>query len=132
MPELTNKTYKALKRLLGKAYANELTLCLEDLSQKFEEWKAGKIDCWQLNEHIHIFHNKTARQLFNSYNNTHGLHPLYMVVRAVHLGLLQRADVPTEALIHVEHNIKAFFSSTSPQSECDTVHVSEADGPLPS
>lgn len=107
MIELTKKTKKRLRELLGIAYARELDRYLLDLSKKFDDWKNGKIDCWNLSDHIHEFHNGISRDLFNAYN-CKSVHPTYMISRALVKKLIQKEDIPPEALPHVENCTSLF------------------------
>ncbi len=101
MIELTKKTQKRLRELLGLAYSRELDRYLLDLSKKFDDWKEGKIDCWHLNDQIHEFHNGISKDLFNAYNNK-SVHATYMISRALVKKLLQKEDIPIEAMPYVE------------------------------
>lgn len=108
MIELSKKTRKELRKLLIKAYGRELDQHLFDLSIKFDDWKNEKIDCWDLSDHIHQFHDGIARNLFNAYN-ARGIDDIYMVSRALANDLLLKEEIPSEALDIVERCANDLF-----------------------
>lgn len=108
MIELSKKTRKELRKLLLQAYAKELNQHLFDLSKKFDDWKNQKIDCWDLNDHIHQFHDGISRDLFNAYN-AKGVDDLYMISRALANNLLQKEEIPNEVIGIVERLANELF-----------------------
>ena len=108
MVELSKKTQKELRKLLMKAYAKELDQHLFDLSMKFDDWKKKKIDCWDLNYHIHKFHDGILRDLFNTYN-ARGMDDIYMISRALANDLLCKEEIPSEAIDIVERCANDLF-----------------------
>ena len=96
MPELTisKKTRRQLRELLSKAYAQELSDHLRELSLIFDQWRDNKITCWDLSDHIHQFHNGISRELYNIYNNRG--HDIILISRAVARKLIQLDEVPSE------------------------------------
>ena len=95
MQELSKKTRKELRTLKAKAHAKEIEKHLVKLSQKFDDWNNGIIDCWDLSDHIHEFHNGISHDLFNAYNAP-GVSEIVMVSRGLALGLLQKDEIPEE------------------------------------
>jgi hypothetical protein len=89
------KMKKLLREYSGLAYEAELRHELEALSAKFDEWKAGRMEGWELTEAIHRFHNGAARELFKKYNS--GLTE-FNVAHAIFTGLLDRGRIPQELL----------------------------------
>lgn len=116
MIELTKKTRKRLRELLGLAYARELDGCLLKLSKKFDDWKDKKIDCWHLNDEIHKFHDGISRDLYNGYTNR-SVHETYMISRALARNLIQKEDIPIEALPYVEYCTDFFENEESEQND---------------
>jgi hypothetical protein len=108
MIELSKKTRKRLKELLIQAYTKELDQYLFDLSKKFDDWKDKKIDCWELNENIHKFHDGISRDLFNTYNG--GVDNIYLISRALAKNLLRREDIPEEATTVIQKCMNLFES----------------------
>lgn len=115
MIELSKKTRKELRKLLIQAYAKELDQHLLELSMKCDDWKNNKIDCWDLNDHIHKFHDGISRDLFNTYNS--GVDDIYMISRALANDLLRKEEIPNEAIDIVEQCANNFFRKTCPDQE---------------
>ena len=55
---------KILKQLCETSYKRELNYHLGKLKQKFDEWQNNTIDCWDLKEFIHQFHDGVSRDLY--------------------------------------------------------------------
>jgi hypothetical protein len=98
------KTYpksikKQLRELSGKAYQRELDAALSDLEKQFNLWRQGEMDCWELEDLIHKFHNGIARELYKqyAYGNAYDWH----VVQALRNNILQRQDIPDEVYEHI-------------------------------
>lgn len=106
MVELTKKNKKQLRELMIKAYAKELNELLVALSKKFDAWKNHQIDCWELEELIHKFHNSHAEKLFNYYNSK--VDPILIISRALAQKLIQKEEIPDETLPYVERCIHLF------------------------
>jgi len=90
--ELSKQTRKKLRELNQLAYARELNYHLEQLGEKFDEWRNNGIDCWDLNDLIHQFHDGASRDLYKVYHYTKN--EAYLVSRAVQLGFLEKAELP--------------------------------------
>jgi hypothetical protein len=58
---------KQLKLLVEKAWTKELNSNLMFLSESFDSWSKAKLSPFDLVEEIHMFHNRTARELFKKY-----------------------------------------------------------------
>ena len=69
MKNYTKNNIKEINKLSNLAYKRELSAALNNLEKKFEEWNKGDIDCFELNDLIHKYHNNTARELYDKYNN---------------------------------------------------------------
>lgn len=89
---------KKLRELAGLAYERELSSALETLDCHFTRWRRQEIDCFELNDRIHSFHQKTSREIWKTYSS---MEDDFLVCRAVNLGFLSKEDVPekvTEAI----------------------------------
>ena len=51
---------KKLRELAGLAHERELSSTLETLDSHFARWRRQEIDCFELNDRIHSFHQKTS------------------------------------------------------------------------
>ncbi len=114
MSEYSKKVKRELRRLRDQAWEAELATALGELEAKFTEWRDGKIGAFELNEHVHRFHQGSSREVYNRYN---GLDREIAVARGVALGLIPRESVPEEVLGDIARSI-AFFEEQL-----------EADGP---
>lgn len=89
---LPKNIQKQLRLLCSIAYTRELNSHLGELESKFSEWKKGTIDCWELNDFIHQFHDGISRDLYKTYNYVDSKELL--VSRALSLGFLEQSELP--------------------------------------
>ena len=82
---------KKLRELLGFAHERELSSALEALDSHFTQWRRQEIDCFELNDRIHSFHQKTSRELWKTYSS---MEDDFLVCRAVKLGFLSGEEIP--------------------------------------
>ena len=82
---------KKLRELAGLAHERELSSTLETLGSHFTQWRRQEIDCFELNDRIHNFHQKTSCELWKTYSS---MEDDFLVCRAVNLGFLSKEDVP--------------------------------------
>ena len=95
---------RELRVLASTAYERELDSTLEDLYLSFDKWKNKQIDCFELNQLIHGFHQKESRELWKIYNQ--GDIDI-IVIRALRLGVLQPGEISAETAeaIHLDRHI---------------------------
>ena len=95
---------KELNTLASTAYKRELDGALEELYTKFNQWKAKQIDCFELNQLIHEFHQKKSRELWNIYNDKD---EDFIVTRAVRLGILKPGEISAKIAeaIHLDRHL---------------------------
>jgi len=84
-------TRKRLRELAAIAHERELAGALQKLHEHFVEWQAQKIDAFELNDRIHQFHQKTAREIWKMY--VYAGNEDLLVSRALKLGLLTEDEV---------------------------------------
>jgi len=94
MPELSKRVRKQARDLISVAYTRELNQCLDGLEKKFNEWRKNTIDCWELKDFIHQFHDGASRDLYNIYNCPKS--ELSLLSRAILHGLLQKEELSQE------------------------------------
>ena len=82
---------KKLRELVGLAQECELSRAMETLDKHFAQWRRQEINCFELNDRIHSFHQKTSRELWKTYSS---MEDDFLVCRAVKLGFLSKEDVP--------------------------------------
>jgi hypothetical protein len=75
--------HKKLRELAGLAHERELSSALETLDSHFTQWRRQEIDCFELNDRIHSFHQKTFHELWKTYSS---MEDDFLVGRAVKLG----------------------------------------------
>ncbi len=90
----SKKTRKLLRELALIAYEKDLTLSIDELYSDMNEWKKGNMTVWDIEKNIHVFHNKTARDLYRSYALSD---PLFAVSIGVSKGVISLLEVPEDA-----------------------------------
>lgn len=115
--DLMENTPKRLKRLIrewaGVAHDRELSTALVKLDAQFDRWKRGEITAWDLNDHIHRFHDGASREIWKTYA-TNRLEPA--VAFAVATGILRREEVPPELGQHLAALIEFYEADRSASS----------------
>jgi hypothetical protein len=94
-----------LKRLAGEAYQQELDQELRSLALAFDSWRDGKIDCFDLSDRIHEFHDGVSRKLYAMYDQ---MKPEMAVGRAVAHGLVPSDEIPSGVLPEIQRCIEFF------------------------
>ena len=82
---------KKLRELADLAHERELSSAMETLDCHFTRWRRQEINCFELNDRIHSFHQKISRELWKTYSS---IEDDFLVCRAVKLGFLSKEDVP--------------------------------------
>lgn len=93
---LSKAQKKHLRQLAGIAYERDLARCLNDLKSSFDEWEAGGISVWDLNDKIHEFHNKTARELYKVYVSM--ADPVFAVSFGIRHGVIDAEEIQKECM----------------------------------
>jgi hypothetical protein len=86
---------KIARQLVGKAYQREQEKALESLRSEFDRWKSGEIDCWDLTDLIHRFHNGESRDLYKIYERGD---TQIALARAIALDIIDAEEVPADLL----------------------------------
>lgn len=68
---------------------------LSELQAKFEAWRSGLLSCFELNNLIHEYHDRTARSIWKRYSCC-TLEQLVPILVAE--GILKESDLPPDAL----------------------------------
>ncbi len=103
MEKLSKSVKKKLRELAEIAYEKELTQYLEELYTHFVDWKNGKIDTFQLDELIHKYHNKDAREAYKSFAYSDiKIH----LARAILNNLLTIEEIPDEVKPYISKLIE--------------------------
>jgi hypothetical protein len=96
---------KLIREYLGKAYENELHRELARLDQSFAEWRAEKIDGWELSDRIHRYEMGPSRELYKKYTHAPDDTDLAYAIVA---GILNRDEVPTALLEALEQPLSFY------------------------
>lgn len=103
MKAIPRSIKRQLRELANQAHENELNRELAQLTERFDEWREGKICAGELSHLIHQYHNGPARDLYKQYNNL----PVEMLVaQAVVHGILQERDVPEKVWPYIESSLE--------------------------
>ena len=81
---------RELRQLATAAYERELRRELEQLSERFDAWKRGEVDSFDLSDEIHRFHQRPNRDLWSRYTV---VKPDASVPMAVAAGVLSEGDL---------------------------------------
>jgi hypothetical protein len=92
--ELPTRIKKIFRPIIAAAHEAELRRALESLRSEVGEWRAGKIDSFELANRIHAFHNGPNRDIHVRF--TSRLDPRVLVQHALEEGLIRKASVPKE------------------------------------
>ncbi len=91
-------TKKVLRHLAGVAYQRDLDSELTKLKARFDQWQSGKIDCFDLSDLIHTFHNGTSRELWKFYTHAD---PDRIVARGIIDKIISREEVDDDVLAQI-------------------------------
>lgn len=86
---------KKLRQLAGAAYQRDLDSELDKLKERFDDWQAGEIDCFELSDRIHTFHDGASRDLWKFYT---GADPDLIVAHAVINKIISREEAGEDVL----------------------------------
>ena len=112
--DYSKRQKRILRELLGEAHKRDLSRALQRLLLQFGRWESGEIDCFELNERVHRYHQDDARAIWVRYCT--GSLPTLTLAIAVHSGLMTLTEIPEEFREHVAVTMGAF---PAPQSESD-------------
>ena len=92
MNDYSKKQKQELRKLASKLYEIEMNNALEKLFEKFTDWKSSKINCFDLDEEIHLYKKNVSKELYLRYsgNNYHDL----LIARGILDELIALDDVP--------------------------------------
>jgi hypothetical protein len=105
MHKYTKSQKKKLRELAGIANEREFDQELEKLYRHFESWRDKKINCFELSELIHRFHQGPSREIWKIYAYSK---PDMAVSRAVALGILKEEEIPENLLDILDFKIGIF------------------------
>lgn len=101
-----------MRELVALAHKREMESALTDLEARFSVWRAGEIDCFDLNNLIHEHHNGIARHLWKKY----GLDADILLPYLVADGIIAESEIPHDLLEQIKDRIQ---SARDFREECD-------------
>jgi hypothetical protein len=111
MQEVPKRIKRLVRDWAGIAHDRELRKALNELRVQFDRWERDEITAFELNDHVHRFHEDTSREIWTRYATTH-LEPT--VALAVAAGVLRKEELPAELVQHIagliefyEHDLSA-------------------------
>ena len=104
MSDVSKAVKQTLEQLAETAYRRDLDNELEKLQVKFQEWKEGGLDGFNLNQIIHEHHDGRSRELWKFYNQK----PDVTVPAAIARGTLNESEVPAEVLALIRDKVETF------------------------
>ena len=94
MNQLSKKVENEFRELMGIIYEREIASHMNELQEKFKDWKAGKITAGELSVLIHQYDRGPSSEMFSRYNH---VDPQISVARGLFKGLLKREEISDEA-----------------------------------
>ena len=88
-----------LRTLAQQAHQVELTQLLSELADKFDSWRAGKLDSERLAYLVHHYDTGPFRELWAHYKNAP---EASLVAHAIVAGVLNEAEVPVDVLTAIQ------------------------------
>ena len=99
---------KKFQELANLAWHRELDEQIALLAKRFDEWREKKIDCFQLNDFIHKFHNGPSRKIWKHYDY---FDAETIVSIAVASGILKKEEIPQDILQYIDQRIESYKKS---------------------
>jgi hypothetical protein len=103
MPGYPKAVRRKLEELAVQAYERDLNKEIAKLADRFDEWRAGQLDPWELTDLIHKFHNGPARELYKVYNSD--FRDL-AVASAVARDILSQEEVPEKVWPYLQNEVE--------------------------
>ena len=94
-----------LRELMTTAYERELEIHLNELYEKFIEWKKGKIFAGELSHLIHQYDKGPSKEMFSRYNN---IPPEATVAQGLVNGLLKRDEISDEVYEMIKGSVEFY------------------------
>ncbi len=94
MSQLNKRIRNEFRELMEITYEREIEIYMNELYEKFNEWKEGKISAGDLSVLIHQYDRGPSSEMFSRYNH---VDPQILVARGLFKGLLKREEISDEA-----------------------------------
>ena len=103
--ELTKKQKKHIREMAGVAYERAMVAALDSLRASFQKWKQGDMTPFELDEEIHCYHNRTARDLYKLYRTGD---PDMAVLLALAKGILKIKELNEDCHFFYQERMNMF------------------------
>jgi hypothetical protein len=98
IPDPAKAVKRRLAELAAAAHDRELGAALGELEKSFALWRGGQLSALELSGKVHVFHDKTAREIYKAYVLAK---PELAVAAAVTRGVLTREELGAEVSEHL-------------------------------
>ncbi|MCJ7813257.1 hypothetical protein MUP95_08095 [bacterium] len=105
MNQLNKKIENEFRELMRTAYEREIETYMNELYEKFKEWKEGKISAGDLSVLIHQYDKGPSSEMFSRYNH---VDPQISVARGLFKGLLKKEEISDEAYGFIKNLIEYY------------------------
>jgi hypothetical protein len=110
--DFTKAQRRELRRLNSLAHERELGAAAGRLQEEFERWRRGGMNVFDLDEHIHRFHDGISRELYKSYVMGHAD---WNVAWAIAREVLKESEIDSAILELLGRQI-AFLKRDKPEN----------------
>lgn len=93
------------RELIGLAHERELAAALEGLASRFDAWRQGTLDPFELNQLVHEYHRGPSVEIWKRYDDTD---PEVTLAQAIARGVLREDEVSPEVFEIVAHLVETF------------------------
>ena len=109
MNQLSKKLEDEFRELMRLVYEREIETYMNELHEKFAEWKAGKISAGELSVLIHQYDRGPSSEMFSRYNR---VDPQISVARGLFKGLLKREEISDEAYEFIKDLVEYYHKES--------------------
>ena len=106
MADLTKSQKKHLRQLANMCYEKEMSHALEGLHSEFKKWSQSEMSVWDLNDKVHEYHNRTARNLWKIYEQMND--PSLAVSTGLANGVIELEDIREDCREMVVRKVEVF------------------------
>ena len=93
------------RELIGLAHERDLAAALEELAGRFDAWRQGTLDPFELNHLVHEYHRGPSVEIWKRYDDTD---PEVTLAQAIARGVLREEEVSPEVFEIVAHLVETF------------------------
>ena len=109
MIQLSKKLEDEFRELMRMVYEREIATYMDELHEKFVEWKGGKLSASELSVLIHQYDRGPSSEMFSRYNH---VDPQISVARGLFKGLLKREEISDEAYRFIKDLVEYYHKES--------------------